>query len=296
VTESPPGREVVALDLGGTHVRAARVSSDGSLHHRVRQPTAHTECPHQLIDLLRRLADDSVESAVLGLPGRVDRASGTLQHARNLPATWTTYLRRAWLQDHTGLAVELAGDVELAAVGEAWFGSGVPDGDTVYLSFSTGVGAAATSSGRILAGRRAGFQIGYVRMPGDSGQLLDVLASGQAIRAYNEHSGKEPTDVVGLLARADTGDEVAQRCWAGILEYACWTAEFLCHVCVPDVIVVGGGLAAAGERLLEPIADAVRRNGTPGRTGAIAVRAAALGDDAALKGAAVWHRAGVLAP
>jgi glucokinase len=295
MTVSPPGREVVALDLGGTHVRAARVSAEGSVLRRVRQRTQHTERPDQVVELLRDLVDGGVASAVLGLPGRVDRASGTLQHARNLPPSWTTYLRRPWLEDRTGLAVELAGDVELAAVGEAWFGSGTVEGDAAYLSFSTGVGAAATTGGRILAGRRAGFQIGYVRMPGSSGPLLDALASGQAIRALADESGDGPTGVSELLARADAGDEAAQRCWAGIVDHACWTAEFMCHVCVPDVIVVGGGLAAAaGDRLLGPISNAVRGNGTPGQTGGIAVRPASLGDDAALKGAAVWHRAGVV--
>lgn len=295
MTAAPPGTEVVALDLGGTHVRAALVSPDGSVRRRIRQRTAHTERPDQVVELLRGLSVGGVASAVLGLPGRVDRRSGALQHARNLPPSWTTYLRRDWLRDRTGLSVELAGDVELAAVGEACFGSGTADGDTVYLSFSTGVGAAATSAGRILAGRRAGFQIGYIRMPPGPGALLDALASGQALRAYAQESGEGSTDVHDLLARADDGDAVAQRCWAGIVDHACWTAELMCHVCVPDVVVVGGGLAAAGDRLLGPIAEAVSRNGTPGQHGGIPVRAASLGDDAALKGAAVWHRAGVVA-
>jgi glucokinase len=284
---------VIALDLGGTHVRAARVAPDGSLTARVRERTVHTERPDQLVRLVRDLAGDGgVGRAVLGLPGRVDRASGSLQHARNLPPSWTGYLRRGWLEEHTGLAVELAGDVELAAVGEAWFGAGERTGDTVYLTFSTGVGAAATTGGRILAGRRAGFQIGYLRLPG-SDRLLDALASGQAIRAYVEESGEGPADVGELIARADAGSAAAQRCWDGIVAHACWTAEFMCHVVVPDVVVVGGGLAAAGDRLLGPLADAVRTHGTPGRIGAIEVRAAALGDDAALLGAAVWAQVGV---
>jgi predicted NBD/HSP70 family sugar kinase len=289
VTRGLPGADVVALDLGGTHVRAARVAPDGSLQGRVRERTVHTERPDQLVRLVRDLAGDGgVGTAVLGLPGRVDRASGSLQHARNLPPSWTGYLRRDWLEEQTGLAVELAGDVELAAVGEAWFGAGVRDGDTVYLSFSTGVGAAATTAGRILAGRRAGFQIGYVRLPG-SDLLLDALASGQALRSGEERA---PADVGQLLARADAGNAAAQRCWDGIVEHACWTAEFMCHVVVPDVVVVGGGLAAAGDRLLGPLSEAVRQRGTPGGVGVIEVRAAALGDDAALMGAAVWSRAG----
>jgi glucokinase len=293
VTPPQAGAEVVAVDLGGTHVRAARVAPDGALRRRVRERTDHAERPDQLVRLVRDLAEDGgVGRAVLGLPGRVDRTSGTLEHARNLPPSWIGLLTRDWLEDRTGLAVELAGDVELAAVGEAWFGAGVRDGDTVYLTFSTGVGAAATTAGRILAGRRAGFQIGYVRLPG-SELLLDALASGQAIRAPAGEPG--PADVGELLARADTGNAAARRCWDGIVEHACWTAELMCHVVVPDVVVVGGGLAAAGDRLLGPVAEAVRLRGTPGRVGAIEVRPASLGDDAALIGAAVWSRAGVAA-
>jgi glucokinase len=292
VSTSGPGRQVIALDLGGTHLRAARVGGDGTISRRVRTRTAHSERPDQIVDILQDLAaDGGVRAAVLGLPGRVDRSSGELQHARNLPPTWTTYLTRGWLEERTGLSVDLAGDLELAAVGEAWFGSGTTEGDGVHLSFSTGVGAAATTRGRLLAGRRAGFQIGYLRPPGAPGPLLDTQASGQTLAAYATQTGRRVLSVEELIGRADNGDPVARRHWEGLVEHACWTAELMCHICVPDVITVGGGLTAAGDRLLGPIAEAVRRNGVPGADGGIEVRAGLLHDDAALLGAAVWHLA-----
>jgi glucokinase len=297
VSGAGPGDEVVALDLGGTHLRAARVHADGTLGRRVRARTEHTERPDQLVEILSDLAaDGDVRGAVLGLPGRVDRRSGELQHARNLPPTWTGFLNRAWLEQRTGLAVQLAGDVELAAVGEAWFGAGTVDGDSVHLSFSTGVGAAATTGGRLLAGRRAGFQIGFLRPPGAPGPLLDTRASGHALAAYAEVAGLGSVSVQELIGRADDGDRLALRHWADLVEHACWTAELMCHICVPDVITVGGGLTAAGDRLLGPVADAVRTNGVPGKVGGIDVRAGSLGDDAALVGAAVWHLAVPPAP
>jgi hypothetical protein len=70
----------------------------------------------------------------------------------------------------------------------------------------------------------------------------------------------------------------------------------MCHICVPYVITGGGGLTAAGDRLLGPVADAVRTNGVPGKVGGIDVRAGSLCDDAALVGAAVWHLAVPPAP
>ena len=292
MTADGPGGEVVALDLGGTHLRAARVHGDGTLSRRIRTRTEHTERPDQVARILSELAsEDGVRAAVLGLPGRVDRTTGELQHARNLPPTWTRYLSRAWLEERTGLSVQVAGDVEMAAVGEAWFGAGTTEGDGVHLSFSTGVGAAATTGGRLLAGRRAGFQIGFVRPPRAPGPLLDTRASGHTLAAYAEEAGSGPVSVQELIGRADDGDPVAVRHWGDLVEHACWTAELMCHVCVPDVITVGGGLTAAGERLLGPVAEAVRRNGVPGQVGGIDVRAGLLGDDAALVGAAVWHLA-----
>jgi predicted NBD/HSP70 family sugar kinase len=287
---------VVAVDLGGTRVRAAVVDSDGTVRRRLEAPTAHDRAtPEQVPALIREVVGgEAVSRAVIGLPGRVNTTRGRLSFARNLPITWLAYLNEEWLSTETGLDVSLGGDAELAAVGEAYYGAGTIDGDTAYMTFSTGVGAAAIASGHLLSTRRTGFQLGLMPRTSMGGQIVDNLASGRPIEAFARSRGNSVTNVQDLLRMADEGDVEAAQVWASISENASWVAVVMCHIVCPDVLVIGGGLANAGSRLLEPIEDAVRRYGPQELEQPIRLTTCARGDDAALAGAAAWHVATAL--
>jgi len=282
---------VAAVDLGGTRVRAAVVDSHGNILRRVEASTAHDlATPEQVPSLIREVvAGENITRAVIGLPGRIDGARGRLGFARNLPIEWLAYLNEEWLSSKTGLDVSLGGDAELAAVGEAYFGAGVTDGDTAYLTFSTGVGAAALSGGRLLATRRTGFQIGLIPQTPMAGKLIDTLVSGHQIEAFFRTGRHGVPSVQELLRLADQGDVGAAHLWQSIAQHASWVAVLMCHIACPDVLVVGGGLSNAGSRLLNPMEDALRRYGPQELEQPIRLTTCARGDDAALAGAAAWH-------
>jgi glucokinase len=281
-----------AVDVGGTHLRTALAGPDGRLASRSRVRIRPHDEISQVGDAIKALvADHQVTRAVVGMPGRIDRRTGRLEQARNLPIAWIAGLSADVLSEQAGCEVVLAGDAELAVIGEAWFGAGTRTGDTAYLTLSTGVGFAATSGGRLLAGQRVGFQLGFIR-PGGPGQpLLDSLASGQQLAALARDAGRDELTIQQLLELADAGDPPALETWARIVRYGAWAAVAVCHAVNPDVLVIGGGLMAAGDRLLQPLAEATQAELATGSGLAVQIRRSALGDDAALAGAGAFAAA-----
>lgn len=134
-----PPDDVLAIDLGGTQMRAALVSKDGSVFRRSGRPTPLGD---QDLDSLFELADEvvtgDVSTAVVAVPGRVDYRLGRLEHAPNLPDRWTGLLGQDHLENQLGLEVALANDADVAAVGEAYFGAGRHFEDVAYITVSTG--------------------------------------------------------------------------------------------------------------------------------------------------------------
>lgn len=278
-----------AVDVGGTHLRTALAGPDGRLTARSRVRIRPQDEISQVADAIKALVTGhQVARVVVGMPGRIDRRTGRLEQARNLPITWIAGLSAGRLSEQAGCEVVLAGDAELAVIGEAWFGAGTRTGDTAYLTLSTGVGFAATSQGRLLAGQRTGFQLGFIR-PGGPGQpLLDSLASGQQLTALARATGRPGLTIQQLLELADGGDPQARLTWTRIVRYGAWAAVAVCHAINPDVLVIGGGLMTAGDRLLHPLAEAAQAELASGSGLAVEIRRSALGDDAALAGAGAF--------
>ncbi len=96
------------------------------------------------------LGGTNMRAAVIGVPGRIDHMAGALEHAPNLPSHWPGALHEALLTDHLGVPVSLANDADLATVGEACFGAGRGAADVVSITVSTGVGAGVLLGGRLV--------------------------------------------------------------------------------------------------------------------------------------------------
>lgn len=291
-----PGRHVLAVDLGGTRMRAAIVDASGRVLERRVAPTPHDgHGPAALIALAADvLARRSVVTAVVGVPGRVQYGSGQLEHAPNLPASWVPSLNEATLSDLLDMPVALANDADMAAVGEAMFGAGRPFADVVYVTISTGVGAGVVLGRRLVHGARSLAEIGHTII--DRRALLDgrpatveELASGPALARHAAALGLDATsaDVVALV----DVDERARTAWGDGVHVAGLAIANLAHLFAPDVFVVGGGVGLTGERLLAPIRDLLAAYGPRGHVTGPTVVGAALGDDAGLVGAAGWRLA-----
>jgi glucokinase len=286
---------VAAIDLGGTRMRAAIVSSDGNILDRSVKPTPRSaSCPDALISLLKGLSSThSPAHAVIGVPGRVDYGGERLAWAPNLPPSWVPALAQEYLSEQLEMPVALANDTDLAAVGEFRFGAGAGRQDVVYLTFSTGVGAGVVLGGRLVHGRYSLAEVGHTIIDrAAAGEqtpaTLEDLASGTALNRRASEAGLEARGAT-FMELVDIDDPIASDIWVDLAAAAGIGAANLAHIFSPEVIVVGGGLGLTG-KLIDPIKRALNRYG-PRNVEPVRVVLAALGDDAGLAGGAGWDDA-----
>lgn len=288
---------ILAIDLGGTHMRAALIDRGGGVHEKRIEPTPReASCPDALLTLAGTVLEGSgVTEAVVGVPGRIDHEAGHLEDAPNLPPGWPTELTEENLSSVLGIRARLANDADLATVGEARFGAGRGYRDIVYVTISTGVGAGVLLGGRLVHGRLSLAEVGHTVIDrgatarGEPATLED-LASGTALARIAREMGLD-LDGAEIVKRVRDGDAPARRVWDGVADAAGIGVANLAHMFSPEVIIVGGGMSSAGDLLLDPIRAALVSVGPRGLSRPIAVVAAALGDDAGLAGAAAWSDA-----
>jgi glucokinase len=289
---------VLAIDLGATHVRAALVRPDGGVIARVKEPTATAgvrDGAARLAALTQQLAAEDATRAIVGVPGRVDYERARVEQANNLPASWRSSLTGERLSRVLGLPVSLASDADLAAVGEARFGAGAGFADVAYLTISTGVGAGAVSKGRLLRGSRKLVEIGNLVVDHDAygrgePSTFDELASGRALERHIAEAGltARPDKLAALEHAGDPGAAAIRRRVAAVAAIA---ALNVAHCYAPDVLVLGGAVGVGEPLILQASRRALDTHG-PRRDGApVELRLVALGDDAALVGAAAWQAA-----
>jgi glucokinase len=287
--------ETLAVDLGGTNMRAAAVDATGAILDRAVAPTPRRAAS---LDPFLTFVEDfaarhDVEHAVVALPGRVDHQRGLLLHAPNLPDGWAPLLTRAALEEALGRPVALANDADVAAVGEARFGAGRGHGDVVYLTISTGVGAGILIGGRLLLPRYSGGEVGHsvvegaLAAAGEDG-TVEGLGSGTAINRAARAAGLDAVgpDIVRLV---QAGDPVAGQVWDDAMFAVALGVVNLAHLVAPSVVVIGGGVGRNGELVHAPIRAALERLGPAGPRAEVV--GAELGDDSGLIGAAAWRTA-----
>ncbi|HWH24887.1 MAG TPA: ROK family protein, partial [Candidatus Limnocylindria bacterium] len=148
----------LALDFGGTSMRAALVLPDGSLHGRRRADTPRSDAAafaEACRELLSRTLDGAAESPValaISAPGPLDPRAGVLVDPPNLPQGLWNYPIAETLGAAVSLPAHLERDTLVAALGEGAFGAARGVADYVYLTVSTGLGGAVVSDGRLLRG------------------------------------------------------------------------------------------------------------------------------------------------
>lgn len=288
-------RRVMAVDLGGTSMRAAIVTEDGTLIERSTAPTPDDPDADPLLDLVEEvLHGDTVEYAVIGVPGWVDYERGALEHAPNLPPGWTDDLTEERIAARIGMPVSLANDADLAAVGEAYFGAGRGFADVAYLTISTGIGSGVVLGRQLVAGRRSLGEIGHTVIDWDAGPgepaTLEDLGSGTSLKRRAAAAGL-PEDGRRVVELLKAGNPQARAIWEDMLAAVRVGVANLAWVFTPEVIVLGGGVGLNGDLLIEPLQEHLRAHGPSQLQPPIAIRVAELGDDAGLAGAAAWRDA-----
>ncbi|MDT3724992.1 ROK family protein [Streptomyces sp. DSM 41972] len=295
-------KHVIALDVGGTGMKAALVGADGELLHQARRPTGRERGPDAVVeDILDFAAElrahgirahgEPASAAGVAVPGIVDEAEGVAAYAANLG--WRDVPLRTLLAERLGgVPVALGHDVRTGGLAEGRVGAGRGADRFLFVPLGTGIAGAIGIDGKVEAGAH-GFagEIGHIVVrPGGAecpcGQrgCLERYASAAAVsRAWAEASGDPDADAADCARAVASGDERAVRVWQEAVDALADGLVTALTLLDPRTLIIGGGLAEAGETLFTPLREAVRRRVTFQKLPSLAP--AALGDTAGCLGA-----------
>ncbi|MCX5394338.1 ROK family protein [Streptomyces sp. NBC_00094] len=269
-------RHVIALDVGGTGMKAALVGLDGALLYEARRATGREHGPDVVVESVLGFARElrahgrthfgtAAEAAGIAVPGVVDAERGVAVHCADFG--WRDVPLRGLLRHRLGrIPVALGHDVRTGGLAEGRLGAGRGTGRFLYVSLGTGIaGAIGIDDGiETGAGGRAG-ELGHIVVrPGGPvcgcGRrgCLDALASAAAIgRAWAVASGDPAADAAACAKAVEAGDEVANGVWQAAVDALADGLLTALTVLDPRALIIGGGLAEAGETLLGPLRAAV---------------------------------------
>ena len=284
----------LGVDLGGTYVKLGVCSATGESRRSVSIPTEAARGPE---DVVRRIATaaaslGAVDACCAGVPGTLDLGRTTLLRANNLPG-WKEVrfpdLLRAALK---GLPTFMENDANCAAWGEYVAGAGRGARSLILYTLGTGVGGGIVLDGEMWIGASgAAGEFGHMTI--DPAGPLCACGQNGCVQAY--------ASATALAARWGKG--TAKECFdaakAGDPEAMAvvdWSSDGLSqgvanaiHVLHPEVCVLAGGMALAGDFLLDKVRAGVRRRVQPSYLEKIRLEASRVsGDDAGWLGAALW--------
>ena len=293
---------VVALDVGGTGMKCALVRTDGTVHHSERHPTLAERGPDAVLGtildvaagLAARARADGLEPIAAGVavPGVVDEENGVAVWSSNVG--FRDVPLRDRLVERLGLPAVVGHDVRVGGMAEARVGAGSGQRHVLFVAIGTGIAAALVVRGAGYAGAHgAAGEVGHIVVrPGGApcgcGQrgCLEAHASAKAIgRRYAELAGEPGATAFDVVTRAAAGDPLARTVWDDAIDALADGLVITQALYDVGTLVLGGGLAEAGDELLRPLSEAFRERLTFHRMPEI-VRAG-LGDEAGCLGAAL---------
>ncbi len=313
----------IGIDLGGTNIKAALVNTEtGEIAAVHSVPTNSREGHDAVIASMAKVVDRiATESGLtvaeiggigVGLPGSIDIGKGTTVFLTNLPGHWIDVPVRDLLSKWTGLPVALINDARAMTLGEWRFGAG-RGVDIACLTLGTGIGGGLVVNGRLHLGPTGSAgELGHISVDINGPQCgcgnrgcIESFASGPAISAMGMKAVVQGQETkIATLAGGDlnriTPELISEAALAGD-RIACEIYEFAGEVIgaginniiltvSPRRIVIGGGVAAAGDLILDPIRRSILKRCFLREAAEIEVVPARLGNTAGLIGAALWAR------
>ena len=303
-----------SIDLGGTNITCALATGGGAVLATRTMPTRSHEGPDAILEriaaLLWELARETGQkpfAAGMGVPGLADRAAGTTLFLPSFASHWRGVAVASLLGARIGCPVYLLNDVRLATLGEMTFGLGSKAGTMVFFAIGTGIGGGIAVDGRLRLGPLgAAGELGHQTILPDgplcgcgSRGCLETLASGPAITAEGVRllrTGLAPilhgltggsSDAVSpksMAAAANAGDEMVRRAIVRAANFLGIGAANMITALHPDLVVLGGGVAAMGNLLLETVKSTVRERVRMFPVDGVTIQNSALADKAGLYG------------
>ncbi|WP_032510517.1 ROK family glucokinase [Streptococcus suis] len=312
-------KKIIGIDLGGTSVKLAILTTEGEIQEKWSIKTNilddGSHIVPDIIDSIQQrfeshgLTKDDFLGVGMGSPGVVDSEAGTVIGAYNL--NWKTLqLVKEQFETALGLPFFIDNDANVAALGEQWVGAGNNNPNVVFMTLGTGVGGGVIAAGNLIRGvKGAGGELGHITVDFDEpfactcGKkgCLETVASATGIvnlsRRYADQyagdaklkqmidDGQEVT-AKEVFDLAKEGDDLALIVYRHFSEYLGVACANIAAVLNPAYIVLGGGVSAAGDFLLDGVRKVFAENSFPQIKESTQIVLATRGNDAGVLGAA----------
>ncbi|HLY11071.1 MAG TPA: ROK family protein [Planctomycetota bacterium] len=287
----------LGIDLGGTFVKLGVCSGTGEVKGTLSIPTRPDRGPEDTVQRIGEAAEmlqrktDRVKSCCAGVPGPLDLERRILMRANNLPG-WVNVRFPQMLGNRLGMPTYMENDANCAAWGEYVTGAGKGVQSLVLYTLGTGVGGGIVINGEIWVGASgAAGELGHMTIDrngpmcgcGQPGCVEQYASASAVAKRYGKGTAKDCFDA------AKKGDPKA-------IDVVDWAADGLAvglanmiHVLHPDIIVLAGGMALAGDYLLDRVREGVKRRVFGVFIERIRIELSQVpGDDAGWLGAALW--------
>lgn len=294
----------IGIDLGGTNLKIALVDSKFRIRSKKILNTQRFTKKEQLINAAVRAISELISSSGLrknniigvgvGLPGPVDTSRGLVHYFPNIPG-WKEVRLEVILRRKLGLPVFLDNDANLMCLAEYKVGSAKGAKNAVCITLGTGVGGGLIIEGKLFRGSTfAAGEVGHIPINvdgpacgcGGRGCLERYVGNKVILKEARKEFGTDMTlEKLSLLAKK--ANNKAIRIWKTMGENLGVMLTGVINVINPDIIVIGGGVSAAGSTLFDSVRDTVKKRAMYIQARHVKIVRAKLGNDAGMIGAAL---------
>jgi len=287
------GIRVIGVDLGGTKILAGIVDDRGQVERRREYPTPTASQDELLAGLdaaIEELLTDDIAALGFGLPSPIDQKAGRALQAVNIPLDESVDFRGR-MRERFDLPVGIENDANAAAYAEFRFGAARDVETMVMLTLGTGCGGGAVVDGKLF---RGWAEFGHMVIVHDGIPCqgtctgrghLEPYVTGVAATKLAQAEFGPAVDAHRLVRLANEGEQRAVEILDGIGRHLGSGIGTLVNIFNPELVVIGGGFAAAGDFVLEPAREVMRREALAHAGDRIPIVRAELGTAAGLIGA-----------
>ncbi len=303
----PPQGETIAVDFGGTSIKIAVTQGERILKKATPLPTAVYKSPEEIMAAMSHTMKELLReyphavAVGLGMPGWVDFYRGVLYQLTNV-AVWNHEVPvREVISQELGLPVVLDNDANCMAYAEWKLGAGRGLSNIACLTLGTGIGGGIIIHDRMLRGRTVSCaELGQTSIAyngrvgpfGNRGAIEEYIGNNEfaadAVLAYAQAGiTKTKAECAPHLLEqaARAGDTIARHLYKEFAEKLSVLIMNLMYTFVPEAIIIGGGVAQAGDLLLTPLTESLKQQLFPVHYKALSIRPARFGANAGLIGA-----------
>ncbi len=310
----------IGIDVGGTNVKIALVDKSGKIIYSNSVPTYAKMGYEYTVNNIKQAIKDlmketnttakDIDGIGFDFPGQVDYKTGIVKLAPNIPG-WVNVPIAQMIEEEFHIPTRIDNDVRCAALGEMKFGAGQGCENFVCITVGTGIGSGLVINGQLVRGAsNAAGEIGHIKLQmkdglicgcGDTG-CLEAYASGPSIVAmaqdyikggkstkFREMAAAEGGEITPYMVAkaAEAGDPVAKRIFEIVGEYIGIGLTSVINLLNPEKVIIGGGVAEAGDLLLNPIRKTIKERAMVVAGNAVEIVPAQLGNSAGVIGASM---------